>query len=48
VPTDEDLDSFAKDLYSFCPDVVDQGAGSHEALVQALKQSNGDVTLWWD
>lgn len=42
-----DWDRFAAEVYEFCPDVVDQGAGSVEALADELRQMNG-VYLWWD
>ncbi len=41
-----DLAAFAEDLYKFCPDIVDQGAGSIEALQENV--AGGRVLLWWD
>ena len=41
------MDPFAKEVYTFCPDVVDQGVGSIEALEEAIKEMHG-VWLWWD
>lgn len=38
---------FAKEVYDFCPDVVDQGTETVEALASEMKQSN-TVYLWWD
>ena len=38
---------FAKEVYEFCPDVVDQGTGTVEALEKEMKRSN-NVYLWWD
>ena len=38
---------FAKEVYRFCPDVVDQGAGDVGALALELRKGNG-VYLWWD
>lgn len=43
----EDMDAFARDLYEFCPDIVDQGVGSLEALKASILQ-NQQVYLWWD
>lgn len=43
----EDMQTFAEDLYDFCPDLVDQGCGSVSALAAAIKASR-QVTLWWD
>lgn len=42
-----DINSFARDLYSFCPDIVDQGVGSVDALEQAIINFR-EVYLWWD
>jgi len=42
-----DWNAFAREVYEFCPDVVDQGAGSVEALSLELQSLNG-VYLWWD
>lgn len=42
-----DLPAFAKEVYAFCPDIVDQGVGSVEALEQAIRESR-EVYLWWD
>jgi hypothetical protein len=43
----DDLQSFAGDLYEFCPDLVDQGCGSLDALAEQIKQQRR-VCLWWD
>lgn len=43
----DDLSAFAADLYTFCPDMVDQGIGSVEALAEAI-EITGAVYLWWD
>jgi hypothetical protein len=42
-----DLEAFAEQLYAFCPDIVDQGVGSLEALAEAI-EGTGSVFLWWD
>jgi hypothetical protein len=42
-----DIHAFAKELYAFCPDIVDQGVGSVEKLEQSLRESRA-VFLWWD
>lgn len=42
-----DLDSFAKEVYAFCPDSVDQGVGTINNLKAAIKEMNG-LWLWWD
>ncbi|KAF2511443.1 DUF4253 domain-containing protein [Flavobacterium zhairuonense] len=42
-----DLDAFAKEVYAFCPDSIDQGVGSLDNLKEAIKEMNG-LWLWWD
>ena len=42
-----DMSGFCKDLYEFCPDIVDQGTGSIEALEREIRNSH-EVFLWWD
>jgi hypothetical protein len=42
-----DLNAFAADMYEFCPDVIDQGAGSEEELISYFK-SEKSFWLWWD
>lgn len=39
--------AFCDDLYEFCPDIVDQGVGSVEALADAVRRTKR-VQLWWD
>lgn len=43
----EDWHQLAKEIYEFCPDVVDQGTGSVGELEQELKLQN-KIFLWWD
>ena len=43
----EDLPEFCQELYEFCPDIVDQGSGSVEALEEEVR-TRGQVFLWWD
>jgi hypothetical protein len=38
---------YAKEVYAFCPDIVDQGAGSVEGLAKEMKRTN-TLFLWWD
>ena len=45
MPTD--LAGFAHEVYEFCPDSVDQGFGTENALAKAI-QKKGLVSLWWD
>ena len=32
----EDMDSFASDIYSFCPDIVDQGTGCVREVIEEM------------
>lgn len=43
----DDVHAFAQDLYAFCPDVVEQGTGSMDALAESIDVL-GLVHLWWD
>jgi hypothetical protein len=43
----KDWKAFSKEIYAFCPDIVDQGAGTIEKLEEELKQSKR-LFLWWD
>lgn len=42
-----DMEAFAKEVYTFCPDIVDQGTETVERLAEEMKQSNV-LYLWWD
>jgi Domain of unknown function (DUF4253) len=43
----KNLGFFARAVYDFCPDVVDQGVGTIENLEQTIAESK-QVYLWWD
>jgi hypothetical protein len=43
----KDMLAFAKEVYRFCPDVVDQGTETVEALAADMKRTNS-LYLWWD
>jgi len=43
----KDVKAFAKHLYKFCPDVVDQGVGSVAELARTIAKDKA-VYLWWD
>lgn len=43
----KDWGAFARDIYDFCPDIVDQGVGSVEELEGQLREMR-QVLLWWD
>lgn len=38
---------FAKEVYTVCPDVVDQGAGDIEKLANEMKRTRR-LYFWWD
>jgi hypothetical protein len=42
-----DLAAFAAEVYAFCPDSVEQGVGSVEALAESIDELRS-VYLWWD
>ena len=42
-----DMKAHAEETYAFCPDIVDQGTGSVEAL-QEETQKTQQLYLWWD
>ena len=43
----KDLKKFSKEMYEFCPDIVDQGVGDLGKLEETLKESKS-FFLWWD
>lgn len=43
----EDWKAFAQEVYAFCPDIVDQGTGTVEALAHEMRRTN-TLYLWWD
>ena len=43
----KDLNAFSKEVYKFCPDIVDQGSGDINHISQYLKDTK-QVYLWWD
>lgn len=42
----ENAPALAKRMYEFCPDIVDQGTGTVEALADEL--AKGKLYFWWD
>lgn len=38
---------FGNEIYKICPDIVDQGAGSVEAMVEEIRKT-GRLYFWWD
>ncbi len=43
-----DLDTFIKDVYAFCPDIVDQSTGNKDVIKMEMQNTNGRLYLWWD
>ena len=43
----DNLNEYAEELYTFCPDIVDQGVGTMDALIMEIK-STKKLYLWWD
>jgi hypothetical protein len=43
----DNIDRYAKDLYEFCPDIVEQGVGSVDALKTEVIRTR-ELYLWWD
>ncbi len=43
----EDMTAFAEEIYDFCPDIVDQGVGTVDALADGIDMGRC-VSLWWD
>ena len=39
--------AFAKEVYEFCPDIVDQGTGDVEKLAEEMQKTR-HLYLWWD
>lgn len=42
-----DMKQFSEEVYEFCPDIVDQGTGTVDALVSEMTQTS-TLYLWWD
>jgi hypothetical protein len=42
-----DINTFAQDVYEFCPDIVEQGTGDMPTLIKEINRMHG-VYLWWD
>ena len=41
------MDEFAKEVYAFCPDSVEQGVGDLKSLKEYIEKEKG-IWLWWD
>jgi hypothetical protein len=42
----KDPRALAKRMYKFCPDIVDQGVGTVDALAKELQKQK--LYFWWD
>lgn len=42
-----DVDAFAREVYAFCPDSVDQGTQTVYALAKEIREKKR-IFLWWD
>jgi len=42
-----DADALARRFYAFCPDVVNQGTETVDALARELRESK-QLYCWWD
>jgi hypothetical protein len=40
----KDMDAFVKDLYAFCPDLVDQGTGCVPEMIELANEACGDIS----
>ena len=47
LPSTHEIKPFAREMYEFCPDIVEQGTGSIEALIEEIKETK-KLFLWWD
>ena len=39
----KDMDAFARDLYDFCPDLVDQGTGCVHEMVEMMEETGEEL-----
>ncbi|WP_176167317.1 DUF4253 domain-containing protein [Mesobacillus jeotgali] len=47
IPEGQEFKAFAKEIFGFCPDIVEQGTGSLKDLIQEMKETR-KLFLWWD
>jgi hypothetical protein len=40
----KDMDAFVRDLYEFCPDLVDQGTGCLHEMIEAMEETEEKLT----
>jgi hypothetical protein len=46
-PEGQELTALAREIYKFCPDIVEQGSGSVKGLIEEMKETR-KLSLWWD
>ncbi|MBT2691602.1 DUF4253 domain-containing protein [Bacillus sp. ISL-55] len=46
-PEGKALKAFATEIYKFCPDIVEQGSGSINGLIEEMRETR-KLILWWD
>lgn len=39
----KDMDAFVRDLYNFCPDLVDQGTGCVHEMVEMMEETGQEL-----
>ena len=47
MPKGKELKGLAKEIDTFCPDIVEQGTGTISGLIEEMKET-GKLFLWWD
>ncbi|NKE06542.1 DUF4253 domain-containing protein [Mesobacillus selenatarsenatis] len=47
LPNGKELKAFAREIAEFCPDLVEQGTGSINDLMEEIKGTR-KLSLWWD
>jgi hypothetical protein len=40
----KDMEAFVRDLYEFCPDLVDQGTGCVHEMIEMMEETGEDLT----
>lgn len=43
----DDIDSLTKEVYAFCPDIVEEDDDPEKRIAEMIRQDNR-LTLWWD
>lgn len=40
----QDMDTFVRNLYEFCPDLVDQGTGCVQEMIETMEETGEEIT----